>query len=62
MGEAVTAAQRRIYKVASYSISPSCYCTENCLCRKQLTDDEAGAVPLAVTAAVVAAATSLSVV
>lgn len=35
----MTAAQRWIYKVASYSISPSCYYTENCLCHKQLMDE-----------------------
>lgn len=37
--QAVTAAQRWIYKVASYSISRSCYYIENCLCHKQLMDE-----------------------
>lgn len=37
--QAVTAAQRWIYKVASYSISRSCFYIENCLCHKQLMDE-----------------------
>lgn len=37
--QAVTAAQRCIYKVSSYSISRSCYYIENCLCHKQLMDE-----------------------
>lgn len=32
-------AQRWIYKVASYSISRSCFYIENCLCHKQLMDE-----------------------
>lgn len=37
--QAVTAARRWIYKVASYSISPSCFYIQNCLCHKQLMDE-----------------------
>lgn len=37
--QAVTAAQGWIYKVASYSISRSCYYTENYLCHKQVMDE-----------------------
>lgn len=37
--QAVTAAQRWIYKVASYSISRSCFYIENSLCHKQLMDE-----------------------
>lgn len=37
--QAVTAAQRWIYKEASYSISPSCFYIENCLCHKHLMDE-----------------------
>lgn len=39
MASCDSSSKRWIYKVASYSISRSCFYIEKCLCHKQLMDD-----------------------